>query len=147
MRAKKDNDRDLAAHASDARSLNERIRDMEQRLALERGQAVARGREFRGDVRRRLTSPTSLVFAGSIGFIGAELLAWRAASLKARYSGPERRRRAPRKSMFEVLSKPVLSLLQLGSAGWLAKQAGDVQEAANPDAAPATTDIEPPILH
>lgn len=146
MRSK--DDRDLAAHGSHARSLNERIRDMEQRLALERSQAMAHGREFRGDVRRRLTSPTSLLFAGSIGFISAELLAWRAASLKSRYSGPERRRRAPRKSTFELLSKPLLSLLHLGSIGFLAKQTGDVKEVVNEtDAAQATGNIEPPVLH
>ena len=121
-------DTKLASHASDARRLSERIADMERRIAFERSQAVAHSRAFHGSVMRRLTSPTSLLFAGSMGFIAAEILTTRSSKAKGRGRARASGGGSLLKSVLGQVSKPLLTMLQMGSIGVLAKQSHDVQE-------------------
>lgn len=135
------------ADASDARTLKQRIADMEQRLALERTQVVAHSRAWRGDVRRRVTSPTSLFLAGGLGFIAAEIFAARSrrAASRSRAGKP---RGSLLKSVLGQVGKPLLSMMQLGSIGFLAKQSQDVNTVET-SVTPAGSSpySEPPTLH
>lgn len=111
-----------AVHATDAPSLDKRIEDMEERLALERAQAVAHMREFGGKVRRRLTSPTSLIFSASIGFLTAELISARSRAVKAaQRSGKSKVQKTGGKSVLASVVKPVLPLLRIGVLGFFAR--------------------------
>lgn len=137
-----------AANASGARSLKQRIADMEQRLALERTQVVAHSRAWRGDVRRRMTSPTSLFLAGGLGFIAAEIFAAR--SRKAASRGAGKPQGSLLKSVLGQIGRPLLSMLQLGSIGFLAKRGHDVKSAVETSVAPNAESgaySEPPTLH
>lgn len=135
-------------NASDAHSLKQRIADMEQRLALERVQVVAHSRAWRGNVRRRVTSPTSLFLAGGLGFIAAEIFAARSRTAASR-SGAGKPQGSLLKSVLGGIGKPLLSMMQLGSLGFLAKQSHDVKSTMETSAAPADASpySEPPTLH
>lgn len=142
MDRKKQNRR-LASHATDAPSLNRRIEDMENRLMVERAQVVAHTREFQGSVRRRLTSPTSLVFAGSMGFIAAEIIGARSGrgGKKSKLASAGK---SAGKTLFGMLAKPLGSVVQLASAGFLAKQSKDMSDTMH---ATTTESISSPTLH
>ncbi len=113
---------------------------MENRLMVERAQAVAHAREFGGHVRRRLTSPTSLLFAGSMGFIAAEIIGARS----GKRGGRKSRLLSAGKSLGGSLVKPLLSMAQLASVGFLAKKGGEMSDAMQTTAEPPIT---PPTLH
>src|SRR5690606_13154679 len=106
--------------------LDTQIAVMERRLAVERAQVVAHSRELRGNLKRRLVSPISLVFATSVGFVAGEIMALRRPR-KERPAGKTKLRQAG-KSLLGGISKPLLSLLQLGSVGFLAKQSSEVKK-------------------
>lgn len=131
----------MPAKNRDPRPLDERIAQMEQRLALERAQAVSRLRAYRGDVKRRLTSPTMLVLAGGIGFVASEVMAARA----ARRAGTVRRSHSSRiGNLFGHVLRPLLSMAQLGSLGFLVKQNKDVKDTVDTAAA---APLQPPVVH
>lgn len=133
-----------AGYATQAPTLDRRIEDMERRLALERAQAVAHAREFGGDLRRRMTSPTSLVFSASMGFLVAEFIGARSRVVKeAQRRGESRRQqKAAGKSVFASIVTPLLPLLRVGALGFFAKKNQDiaqhVSEATGVDSAPPT---------
>ncbi|HEX7046047.1 MAG TPA: hypothetical protein VF275_00550 [Gammaproteobacteria bacterium] len=143
MDRKKQNRR-LASHATDAPSLSRRIEDMENRLMVERAQVVAHTREFQGSVRRRLTSPTSLVFAGSMGFIAAEIIGARSGRRGGKKSKLASAGKSAGKTLFGILAKPLGSVVQLASAGFLAKQSKDMSETMQTT---TSESISPPTLH
>lgn len=118
----------IAAHASDAPTLNERIEDVEHRLGVERTQFVANMREYGGQVRRRMTTPTSLVFSASMGFVAAEVIEARSAVKRAaaRRGATKPQQKAAARSVLESISRPLVSLFHIASAGMLAKKTTDV---------------------
>lgn len=142
--------RKLASHASDSRSLKGRIVDMENRLMLERAQLVAHTRAFGGNLRRRLTSPTSLVFAGSMGFIAAEILGARRAKGGKKGRGKSKLLAAGKsagKSVLGSLAKPLLSMVQLASLAFVTKQAQDDEPGAEWAPPESSSPASPPTLH
>ncbi|HEX6930052.1 MAG TPA: hypothetical protein VF267_12410 [Gammaproteobacteria bacterium] len=141
-------DRRLASHAGKKNhTLHKRIEDMEARLAVERSQVIAHAREYGGTVRRRLTSPTSLLFATSMGFVAAELIRARSVASKRRGRTKAQRKTAG-KSTLEILMKPAMALLHLMPMGILFKQQDSVAKAAQADmTGAAEEDVIPPVLH
>lgn len=137
-------DRKLASHASDALSLKRRIHDMENRLMVERAQVAAHTREFGGSVKRRLTSPTSLVFAAGMGFIASEILGARRAK-GPKHGGKSKLVAAGKsagKTLFSAFAGPLMSMAQVASMGFLAKQGKEASDAAR-----AAAEEPPPTLH
>ena len=132
-----------AAHATDAPTLDKRIEDMEERLALERAQAVAHMREFGGKVRRRLTSPTSLIFSASIGFLTAELVSARSRAVRAaqRSGKSKAQQKAAGQSVFASIAKPILPLLRIGALGFFAKKNKDLVESVEGHDAAGASDM------
>jgi len=133
-------------YATDAPTLDKRIGDMEERLALERAQVIAHVREFGGNVRRRMTSPTSLVFSAGMGFMAAELIGARSRFARnARRGASKRQRRAAGKSAVESIMKPLLALLRVGVLGFFAKQNKDlaqsVEETSGVDSSPGAEEM------
>lgn len=136
-------DRKLASRASGSLSLNRRIRDMENRLMVERAQVVAHSREFGGNVRRRLTSPTSLVFAGSMGFIASEILASRPPRRRGGKSRLLSAGKSAGRTLLGSLAKPLLSMVHLASIAFMAKEGKEASDAAQA----AAGQSPPPTLH
>lgn len=120
----------LAAHASDAPKLNARIEDMEHRLGVERAQFVAGARAFGGHVKRRLTSPTSLAFSASMGFVAAEIIHARSVVKReaAKHGATKPQQKAAARSVLGSMTKPLMSLFHIVSAGFLAKKASDLPQ-------------------
>ncbi|HEX7030212.1 MAG TPA: hypothetical protein VF254_06420 [Gammaproteobacteria bacterium] len=118
----------IAAHASNAPRLNDRIEDMERRLGVERAQLVANAREYGGYVRRRLTTPTSLIFSASVGFIAAEVIEARSAVKReaAKHGATKAQQKSAARSVLGSLTQPMMSLFHIVSAGFLAKKASEV---------------------
>lgn len=129
-RASTRDDKRPDAHASDAPGLDERIEDMEQRLGVQRALLVARGREFRGNVMRRLTSPTSLVFSASIGFIASEFLGARsrAAPAAQRAGRPKKQQKGVAKSLLAAVLTPILPMARMLAMGLFVQKSQDVAE-------------------
>lgn len=123
-------DEHLARNATDAATLNRRIEDMEARLAVERAQIAAHARAFGHGVRRRLTSPTSLLFSMSVGFVSAEVIHERSVVKReaARRGATKPQQKAAARSVIESISKPAMSLFHIVSAGMLAKKTHDAAE-------------------
>lgn len=124
-----------AAHATKAPTLNKRIEDMEQRLALERTQAVAHVREFGGNVRRRLTSPTSLVFSASVGFVAAEIIGSRRRIVhEAKRRGRADPKKKQGKSALASIVEPIVPLARIGILGFFTKKNKEMAEQMGGDA-------------
>ena len=118
-----------AAHATRAPTLNKRIEDMEQRLAFERTQAVAHVREFGGNVRRRMTSPTSLVFSAGVGFIAAEIIGSRRRIVhEARRRGRANPKKKQGKSALASVIEPIVPLARIGILGFFTKKNKEMAE-------------------
>lgn len=121
-----------ASHATDAPTLNKRIEDMEERLAFERVQAVAHVREFGGNVRRRMTSPTSLVFSAGIGFVAAEILGSRRRIMhEARRRGRTNPKKKQGKSALAAFIEPIVPLARIGILGFFTKKNKEAAEQLN----------------
>lgn len=117
-----------ASHATKAPTLQKRIEDMEERLELERTQAVIHAREFGGNVRRRLTSPTSLAFSASVGFVAGEVMNARSrvshAAKKRAQKKAQPKRKSGGKSLMSVL-RPLIPILHAGAMGIMSKNDED----------------------
>ncbi|MBW3567120.1 MAG: hypothetical protein KY410_04020, partial [Proteobacteria bacterium] len=111
--------------------------------AVERAQTVAHMREFGGKVRRRLTSPTSLIFSASIGFLTAELVSARSRAVRAaqRSGKSKAQQKAAGKSVFASMVKPILPLLRVGALGFLAKKNKDLVETVEGSGAAGASDM------
>lgn len=119
-----------ATHATKAPTLNKRIEDMEDRLEFERAQAVAHTRELGGKIRRRLTSPTSLAFSASVGFVAGEIMNARrrvshAAKKRAESRAQQKRKSDGGGSSLMSMLRPLAPILHAGAVGFMHKSDSD----------------------
>lgn len=102
-----------SGHANDVLPLTARIDALEQRLVVRRARVGVSLRAFGRGLRRRMTSPISLVFAGSVGFIVAEIVSERSATVRAvAEAGPVRAEQAVREPFPGPRLRPLWSALK-----------------------------------